>query len=76
MWQELLHHLPDLALLQGEEVVLAQADAGDPTAGGREAWATQRGGYHHETTAHVRGLEATGGLGACGTWAGWATRGT
>lgn len=63
MWQELLHHLPDLASLQGEEVVLAQADAGDPTAGGREAWATQRGGYDHKTTAHVWGLEATGGPG-------------
>lgn len=59
VWHQFLHHLPHLTPLPRVEVVLAQADGGDPTAGRREAWDTQRGGEDHKTMAHVWGLEAT-----------------
>jgi len=56
---QLLHHLLHLAKLPRVEVVLAQADGGDPAAGGTDTWDTRRGGWDHETVAREWGLETT-----------------
>lgn len=53
---QLLHHLPLLAPFPREEVVLAQADGGDPAAPKGHTWDGWRGGQDTGDTATCVGL--------------------